>query len=94
MFFLVMDKIDQNSLKAAYSPMVSGECSKCGGVAQQTIKVEAQQAEYHFTMISDQIWISNRRVRCRCLGINGGSEDPRRGTFRFLGTSVGPLASG
>ncbi|UMM43555.1 hypothetical protein L5515_019017 [Caenorhabditis briggsae] len=28
-----------NSLKAAYSPLVSGSCSKCGGVVQQTTKV-------------------------------------------------------
>ncbi|PIC11817.1 hypothetical protein B9Z55_025687 [Caenorhabditis nigoni] len=48
--------------------MVSGECSKCGGVVQQTIKVEAQQAEYYFAMIPGSILDINSESEASMFG--------------------------
>ncbi|UMM43562.1 hypothetical protein L5515_019024 [Caenorhabditis briggsae] len=58
----------KNSLKAAYSPIVSGPCSKCGNVVQQTTKVVAQQAEYHFSMISGAILDINSESKVSMFG--------------------------
>ncbi|PIC11841.1 hypothetical protein B9Z55_028832 [Caenorhabditis nigoni] len=74
--------------------MVSGECSKCGGVVQQTIKVEAQQAKYHFAMISGPSLYINSESEVSMLGINEGSRIRGESDDRFLGMSFGPLASG
>ncbi|ULU08675.1 hypothetical protein L3Y34_019699 [Caenorhabditis briggsae] len=54
-FLTIQNGSFNNSLRVAYSPMVSGECSKCGSVVQKITRVEAQQAQYHFLMISGTI---------------------------------------